>query len=564
MHLLRKDMTYFRLLISVILLTLFSLNIHAQISYDEQPNNTVIGATSITYYAAENDTLSRIAIKFTNKLSNWEAIGKFNNIRNDRTIPIGTAIIIPTELLPDVPSSATVVAIAGNVIETQKNNVTSPLKIGSVIFEGTQINTNKNGFVTLSLPDESRISIPSNSLVMMEKLRMSKYTKSPRTEIKLLQGRVESKITPLEKNKGRFEVTTPLAIAGVRGTHFRVGLSDNGTANEVLTGGVAVGKLEAPNALTLPAGKGNIVNQTSVGKAIDLLPPPKLTSGFELQERLTLKFSVLPQTNAIQYRAQISLDEASQNIIAEGFAKNEQFKFDELADGQYFIKVTAIDQNGLEGFPSIQKFKVKAKPEPPFLLQPKKKIREENVSFVWAESLVAKSYRLQIATDVLFQKIVLNQSNINTVEYNTSQLGLGTYFWRVATVTESNGKPDQGPFSFPETFQLLAPQKMNPVNDSGKDELEFSWPSEPGQEFLVQISEDKDFNTLYLKKETKDPKLAIKRPLAGTYYIRVRATDEDGFVGRFSATQKFEIYQRWTSSNGEALQSLGGAVRPTQ
>jgi hypothetical protein len=561
---LRHNTNYFRYLYSIIFLALFALQIQAQTSYDEQPNNTVIGATSITYYAVENDTLSRIAIKFTNKLSNWEAIGKFNNIRNDRTIPIGTAIIIPTELLPDAPSNATVVAISGNVIETQKNNSTSTLKIGSVIFEGTQISTSKNGFITLALPDESRISIPSNSLVKMEKLRMSKYTKSPRTEIKLLQGQLESKITPLEKNKGRFEVTTPLAIAGVRGTHFRVGVNDNGTANEVLTGGVAVGKLENPNALTLPAGKGNIVNKTGVGKAIDLLPAPNLSSGFELQERLTLQFTILPQTNAVQYRSQISIDESSQNIIAEGFAKNAQFKFDELADGQYFIKVTAIDQNGLEGFPSIQKFKVKVRPEPPFLFQPKKKIREENVSFNWTASLVAKAYRLQIASDNLFQKIVLDQSNINSVEFNISNLELGTYFWRVATITDTKGTPDQGPFSFPESFQLLAPQKMNAASDTGKDELEFSWLSEAGQEFLVQISNDKDFNTMYFKEETKNPKLAIKRPLAGTYYIRVRATDDDGFVGRFSATQKFEIFQRWTTSNGEALQSLGGAVRPTQ
>jgi hypothetical protein len=327
---------------------------------------------------------------------------------------------------------------------------------------------------------------------------------------------------------------------------------------------VAVGKLENPNALTLPAGKGNIVNKTGVGKAIDLLPAPNLSSGFELQERLTLQFTILPQTNAVQYRSQISIDESSQNIITEGFAKNAQFKFDELADGQYFIKVTAIDQNGLEGFPSIQKFKVKVRPEPPFLFQPKKKIREENVSFNWTASLVAKAYRLQIASDNLFQKIVLDQSNINSVEFNISNLELGTYFWRVATITDTKGTPDQGPFSFPESFQLLAPQKMNAASDTGKDELEFSWLSEAGQEFLVQISNDKDFNTMYFKEETKNPKLAIKRPLAGTYYIRVRATDDDGFVGRFSATQKFEIFQRWTTSNGEALQSLGGAVRPTQ
>jgi hypothetical protein len=57
----------------------------------------------------------------------------------------------------------------------------------------------------------------------------------------LSEGKVESRVTSLSSNKGRFEVRSPLAVAGVRGTHFRVGINPDGTANEVLEGGVAVG-----------------------------------------------------------------------------------------------------------------------------------------------------------------------------------------------------------------------------------------------------------------------------------------------------------------------------------
>ena len=551
-------------LMTLLLSCLFLFNAQAETSQQKPAQDILIDATGITYYAVERDTLLVIAQKFTGKSSNWQTIGKLNRIRNDRSIPIGTAIFIPSELLLDVPSVATVVALAGAVTETKKDGAIANLAVEAKVFEGSQITTSKNGFITLALPDESRISIPSNSQVSMAKLRMTQYTKSPRTEIRLVQGRVESKITPLSKNQGRFEVTTPLSIAGVRGTHFRVGLNENGIANEVLTGGVAVGKIEKPNALVLPAGQGNIINKVSVGKATTLLPAPSLEQGFELQERITLQFAVLPQVNAVNYRAQISLDPESQHLIAESMAKNLRFKFDDIEDGQYFIRTTAIDSQGLEGMPSVLAFKMKARPEPPFPLQPKKKIRSESVTFNWTQAADAKTYRLQVAPDALFQKILIDQEGLNGVEFVASNLVKGHYFWRIATIKETKGQLDQGPYSFPEAFELLAPQTMNAFSDAGSDSLEFSWPSEPDQSFLVQISEDKDFKKMFLSKETKEASLKIPRPASGNYFIRVRATDPDGFVGRFSSTQKFEIFQRWTTSNGDALQSIGGVVRPNQ
>ncbi|MCX7218744.1 MAG: FecR domain-containing protein, partial [Burkholderiales bacterium] len=188
----------------------------------------------MTYFALDGDTLSSIAKRYTDKTSNAALLGKRNKIANDRTIPIGSAIVIPLELLPEEPSAAKVVALAGQVTTKNKNGLETALSLGDMLYENGLITTGKNGFLSLALPDESRISIPSNSQVLLAKLRMLKYTKSPRTEVRLQQGRVESKVSTLVSNKGRFEVTSPLAIAGVRGTHFRVGINDNGIASEVL------------------------------------------------------------------------------------------------------------------------------------------------------------------------------------------------------------------------------------------------------------------------------------------------------------------------------------------
>lgn len=526
------------------------------------PGTIKIETAGITYFALERDTLTTIAKRFTATPNNWEALGKLNQVRNDRAIPIGSGILIPAELLIEEASQANVVALAGNVKEISSKGTESRLAVGSVVLEGSQISTDKNSFVTFALPDDSRISVPSNSQVNLAKLRMTQFIKSPRTLIKLVQGKVESKVTPLTNNKGRFEVSSPLAIAGVRGTHFRVGVNNNGIANEVLEGGVAVGTQVQPQAVVLPAGKGTVVSGAGVGKPVDLLAAPLLAEGFQLQERPALQFTVQPVAGAVSYHAQISKDRESQNIIAEGVDKDMRFKFEDIDDGNYFIRVTAIDQNQLEGIPSTQAFVLKARPEPPFPLSPKHKVRTETVSFTWTQSSEAKTYRLQVASDALFKQIVLDQGNISVSEVSTDKFTLGKYFWRVASVIERNGGEDQGPFSPVQSFQLLSPQAMNEVQDKGQNTMDFGWPAEAGQSFLVQISQDADFKNLYLSKELEQASLSIPRPEAGVYFIRVRATDADRFVGNFSKPQKFEIQLRWTTSGGDPLESMGGAVRP--
>ena len=38
-----------------------------------------------------------------------------------------------------------------------------------------------------------------------------------------------------------------------------------------------------------------------------------------------------------------------------------------------------------------------------------------------------------------------------------------------------------------------------------------------------------------------EPRITRPKPEPGTYYVRTQATDPDGFVGPFSATQQFDI-----------------------
>jgi hypothetical protein len=516
----------------------------------------------MTYFALDGDTLSSIANRYTDKASNATLLGKRNKIANDRAIPIGSAILIPLELLPEEASQAKVVALAGQVTTKNKNGIETALSLGDILYENSLITTGKNGFLSLALPDESRISIPSNSQVLLAKLRMAKYTKSPRTEVRLQQGRVESRVSTLATNKGRFEVTSPLAIAGVRGTHFRVGINDNGIASEVLSGGVAVGKIAKPNALLLAAGQGNIINQAGLGKAVSLLVAPTLENGYQLQEKPTVQLAVNKMEQARGYRVQIATDAQAQNIIAEGRVVDTAYKVDGLMDGNYFSRVTAFDAAGLEGLPAVFPFTLKARPEPPFTVSPKAKLRAESVNFAWTEATDALGYRLQLASDAEFKQILIDQSEIKATQYAASKLAHAHYFWRIASLAQKEGKLDQGPYSDTQTFSFMPAQAMNPVTDTGGNALSLNWPSEPGQTFLLEIANDASFSALYLSQQLSQPEISIPRPPSGLYFIRVKATDADGYVGANSATQKVEIFTRWVSGNGEPIDIGGTVARP--
>jgi hypothetical protein len=525
------------------------------------PSELQVGAATITYRAQLGDTLSVIAEQLTASKSNWVQLAKLNRIGNDRTIPVGTAIIIPVALLPDDPSTAQVSAMSGNIDAIAADGRAIDINIGATLSEGAIINTGSNSFLTLTLPDQSHIALPSNSQVKLSKLRTARYTKSPRTEITLLKGRVESKVSPLDKNKGRFEVHSPLAVAGVRGTDFRVDLAGDRVMTEVLSGGVAVAKKSQPAALTLHPGQGNVTNAKGVGKAVALLPAPQLSGRPQLQERPTIRFTVTPVAGAHGYRAQIATDADAHNILSEIESDNTELKIGGITDGNYFVRITALDQMGLQGIPRVTAFKLKARPEPPISIEPKNKSRSEDVMFSWAEVGNAQAYHLQVASDAGFQQLVVDQAALTAAQFSAGKLPLGTYYWRVATVVEASNGADQGPYGDPQSFNLLPALQVPKIADAIDGDLSFRWSAEPGQNFVVEIGRDAGFSALLLTQTTATPEITAPRPAGGTYFIRVKAIDPDGYVGPFSAPQKIYIGSRWVTSDGLPLLNAGGATQ---
>ncbi|MNR79204.1 FecR protein [compost metagenome] len=410
------------------------------------PGSITIQPSGITYYAQAGDTLMSIAQRLTTKTGNWVALGTINRVSKDSNIPIGTGIIIPTELLADEPTEATVIARNGNITATAADGRVMTIDIGSRVAEGMRITTGSNSFLTLSLADQSRISVPSNSNVLIAKLRKSLYTASPRTEVKLLRGRVVSRVSPLDTNKGRFEVRTPASVAGVRGTHFRVGFDGNKVATEVLDGHVAVGSQAKPDTRMLDSVKGNIITASAIGQPVDLLPAPQLAS-MPYRQNGNAQFAVAPVKGARAYHIQLAQDSETLHLLAEAKSTTQEVVIDNIQEGNYFAQISAIDALGLEGMPRTLAVTIKNRTEPlkEAPLQPAPSVSNsysKELELRWVGS-ASQKYNIQVARDLEFTWLMYN-SNVTGNEIKLPRPGFGTYFTRVQSV---NADGSTNPFS---------------------------------------------------------------------------------------------------------------------
>jgi hypothetical protein len=551
-----------------VLRTIASAFLLIAISSSAYADNISVTRDGVVYSVSQHETLSSISQKFTGHVKNWRTIGQTNQIENDRTIPIGRKVLIPARLLTPVSTFARIKSYFGDVVIRGNDGNNIEAKIDALLKEGDTLTTMANSFISLMLDDGTQFTLPPNSVLNLRLLRATQYMETPRTQLYLQKGRVESHVTPVNKPDGKFEVISPLAVSGVRGTNFRVNVDDKRVLNEVLEGKVAVAQntvANKPSKQLVAAGYGTVVENGRVSKPVTLLTAPVLQDGYQQQIRLPIQFP-LSHAGATAFRIVISTDAAGHNNIAETSVRSSNgkavAKLENLEDGAYFVRSSALDAAGLEGVSTIQPFRVDARPFPPFLLQPGAKFQGQlqneriPVTMKWSVAEGIKDYRLQVASDAAFKTIIVDQTAETGADQLVVPLASGNYYWRVASIRQSGSTSKQGPFGDAKPLAVI-PGLDAPSASIGQKEIQFSWSAAPGQRFTFQVAATPDFKTLLNNIESSKAEIAIPRPEAGTYYARVRSTDDDGFVGAFSPAQKFSVPLQWRTEYDAPLESQG-------
>ncbi len=492
----------------------------------------------VSYRAQPGDTLIGIGQKYLAQPAQWKQVQKLNQVRNDRAIPVGSLLRIPVALLRSTDAAATVVSMHGAVTV---NGTTTGL--GAKLATGSRIVTGDSGYLLLRLVDATLLTVQAQSRVVLESLKQYSLGNTFDSTINLQDGRVDSDVTKVTGPAPRYRIRTPSAVASVRGTQFRVAADSvkKLSRSEVIGGLVNVADVDANAAVGVPAGFGTVVpDGQPPSQPVALLPAPDVSALMTLQARPLVRFTLPSQAGAVAFRGQIAANQDFQPLLMDQVFSNPSLRFVGLPDGAYWLKVRAIDGVGLEGQSAILAFKLKARPEPPFIIHPKNngKLSGETASLDWTLAEGASRYHLQLSQDNEFKTLLVDKSGIQTGSFMTPALVPGEYDWRIASVRADG---DQGPYGDAQHF-VLKPLPARPAPPTiGAHEISLGWQGEPGQRFELQMSRDKTFKQGVKEYKLNQTEVTLPKPAWGTYFFRIRAIDADGYVGPYTAAQRFDI-----------------------
>ena len=404
------------------------------------------GEPPVRYVVRPGDTLIGLGRDYLRKPGDYRQVQSANQISRPTAMPVGKTLAIDPNLLKTTPIDARLSAFSGRV-EIETNGRRAPAQAGMVIQEGQRIITGPGAFATFEMEDASRVTLPSNTSVRVERLRTFNLTNAPQRVFRLDEGRSTIQATPNGNPNGRFEVRTPVSISAVRGTEFRVGAGDAKAQTEVIKGGVGVGLNSSgggeatPAGEPIPAGFGVTATPAGVSPPIALLPAPKLADGGQSQGDKTVHFAVRPVAGAVAYRLQLSRDAGFVDLFAEANPKEPAMDFGPLDNGTYFIRLTAIDAGGLEGLPADYSFDRDLDVlEPGASPSPEQDGKHRKFLFRWsAAGDGVRTFRFQLFAGTEATTPVVDQPGLNDPQLTLTDLPPGAYGWRVSATRVKNG-----------------------------------------------------------------------------------------------------------------------------
>jgi len=127
--------------------------------------------------------------------------------------------------------SAAVSLLEGSAwLKKQGKEPEQPLKSGSRVFAGDVVRTGGGSRLELALPEGSFLRFDENTSFTMMASTYQEAEESRSIRIRMILGKAWARVSRLFKGRGGFAIETPTAVAGVRGTTYRLNLERDRSA----------------------------------------------------------------------------------------------------------------------------------------------------------------------------------------------------------------------------------------------------------------------------------------------------------------------------------------------
>jgi hypothetical protein len=312
--------------------------------------------TEVIYHTKLHDTLIDLARRYFNRVEDYRVVQQLNHVPIPEHLQPDIDLHIPVAILRGDPATATVLTFRGDVRLGEDRH---PITPGAMLTEGLRIETGAASFLTFRAADGSSVTMPSQSVMRLERMRRILFTGTLDQRFSVERGRLETTVAKQIGPGSHYEVRTPIAVSAVRGTVFRVAygaLGQDNSLTEVLGGTVAVSGPGGKAPVPVPVGIGAAVAPGGGVKTETLLPAPTFADSNRLQAGRDLRFALAPVPGAAGYHLDIARDAAFQDVVAETRSTTPEASLAALPDGTWFVRAAAIAPSGLEGLPATQPF----------------------------------------------------------------------------------------------------------------------------------------------------------------------------------------------------------------
>jgi len=510
--------------------------------------NVAAVADDWTYTVRPGDNLWDLSETHLTSMKYWKPLQQHNNISDPQQIPPGSRLKFPIAWLKHQPVSAKVVQLQGEArLISAADGSTRPLTNNTLLHTGDRIKTGPDGNLSIRFADGSVLLVLSDSEVTMDSLSAYGITGMVDTRVRLQGGRIDTRVKPGRGPGSRYHIITPAAVAAVRGTQFRVSADRD---KPVARSEVIEGKVDVRGAGTsqpVPANYGTIAEAGHPPQPPrELLQAPDLSRLPALLDRLPLQFKWESVENAAAYRFQVAADSKFDLLLVDATSENSTATGD-LPDGEYMLRVRAIDKDRLEGLDAMHAFTVDIRPQPPLLsgLVDGVIIRDSQPDFTWSTTPADTGWHFQLARNAGFDEPVVDLADLREPHFQPEQpLAKGDYFWRVAA-----HQGDDGPAVFSDTqkfsFHPLPPARDQAPPPINENEMAFHWDNVgAAAQYHFQLADDPDFNNVLSERTVTEPYAVIPRPAPGRYYFHAQITDVKATTWPYSLTYVVSVPPR--------------------
>lgn len=490
------------------------------------------------YRVRPGDTVWDLSAKYVRSDIPWQRLQSHNAVPDPYRLPPGSLMRFPVAWLKQQPAKAQVLAVQG-AVEAQAGRTAKLMSVaeGMRVGIGTRLRTAKGASLTLQFVDGSRLLLQGDSELILDKLTAYGATGMADTRVRLARGRISNAVKRMRGPASRFIVETPSTMSSVRGTEFRIGSDEQGSQAEVLEGSVAVSG--GGRQIVLKPGQGTASGADNRPAAASLLLPAPESASLKLQAG---RLVWAPVAGAQRYRAQVSATADFLTLAVDEISDAPSIALPALANGDYRLRVRAIDGNGIEGFDAEAAARISV--QPPFAIAPTQgdTSRVDRPRFRWASMGEGVRYRFQLANDPTFATPLIDQDGLAKTELRAAQaLAPGEYYWRVAAVDAAG---QASAFNDGVRFGVAPADGPALERDANADKntLTVRWPEAgPGQRYRFQLSRKADFSRLEVDRELDTNQISLPNLRSGTWYARTQVIDSDGYAEPFGPAQSVKL-----------------------